>query len=384
MVEVATDHREVANGDLTAEVRHLRESSLRGLARMFDPASGLCAWRIRRVDGQDVAEGTSRRYTAVTLIGLAGEPASVGESVFKDRDAASVCDRLLADLDNWDNLGDVALTLWASRLLNRPDAGRALERLCTLDPVNGPHPTVEVAWALSALSAEAASPGDPALSEATAERLLRTYHSESGAFAHWPPGVARPFLRAHVACFADLVYPVQALSLFHRATGNQQALEAATHGGRLMCEAQGRHGQWWWHYDVRTGRVVEGYPVYSVHQDSMAPMALFALQEAGGPDCNEAVERGLRWLMSSPELSGASLIDRDADLIWRKVGRKEPGKLSRGAQAVASRAHQDLRAPGIARIFKPGRIDHECRPYHLGWILHAWPESRVRDWPGAR
>ena len=34
------------------------------------------------------------------------------------------------------------------------------------------------------------------------------------------------------------------------------------------------HGQWWWHYDVRDGSVVERYPVYSVHQHAMAPMAL--------------------------------------------------------------------------------------------------------------
>ena len=34
--------------------------------------------------------------------------------------------------------------------------------------------------------------------------------------------------------------------------------------------------------DVRTGRVIEGYPVYAIHQDAMGPMALFALEDACG------------------------------------------------------------------------------------------------------
>ena len=61
----------------------------------------------------------------------------------------------------------------------------------------------------------------------------------------------------------------------------------------VICELQGPDGQWWWHYDTRTGKVVEGYPVYSVHQDSMAPMALLDLEDAGGPQHSEAITRGL-------------------------------------------------------------------------------------------
>ena len=48
-----------------------------------------------------------------------------------------------------------------------------------------------------------------------------------------------------------------------------------SHGGEgraraawsTICTVQGNSGQRWWHYDSRTDRVVEGYPVYSVHQD---------------------------------------------------------------------------------------------------------------------
>ncbi|NOS99355.1 MAG: hypothetical protein HOP29_01875, partial [Phycisphaerales bacterium] len=129
---------------------------------------------------------------------------------------------------------------------------------------------------------------------------------------------------------------------------------------------------------------VEGYPVYAVHQDAMAPMALFAAMDACGGDYSDAIVRGVQWMLSAPELIGGSLIDREADIIWRKVARHEPGKLSRGAQALASRVHRSLRVPGLGKMFRAGRIDYESRPYHMGWILHAFSPSRMEQWPVTR
>ena len=63
------------------------------------------------------------------------------------------------------------------------------------------------------------------------------------------------------------------LSHYHMVTGDSKAAEVASACAKHMCELQGPQGQWWWHFDIRTGRVVEHYPVYAVHQDSMAPMA---------------------------------------------------------------------------------------------------------------
>ena len=76
----------------------------------------------------------------------------------------------------------------------------------------------------------------------------------------------------------------------------------------------------------------------------------------------------------SPELGGGSLIDEGADLIWRKVARREPGKLSRYAQAVVSGLHTSMRVPGLDRVFPAVTVDREDRPYHPGWLLYAWAE----------
>jgi hypothetical protein len=196
----------------------------------------------------------------------------------------------------------------------------------------------------------------------------------SGLFPHEVGGHGGA--RGHVCSFADLVYPIHALSRYARLTGDRRALSVASRCAERVVELQGRDGQWWWHYDVRTGRVLEPYPVYAVHQDAMAPLALLALKEASGLDFDEPIARGLRWLESAPELQGRPLVDRPADLIWRKVARHEPRKLARSLQAAATRLHPRLRLPALDYVLPPGAVDYEDRPYHLGWLLYAWPRAR--------
>jgi hypothetical protein len=111
-------------------------------------------------------------------------------------------------------------------------------------------------------------------------------------------------------------------------------------------------------------------------------MALFALREAGGDDLTAFVNRGMAWLIDPSEVT-EPLVDREAGLIWRKVARHEPGKLGRAAQTLASRIHPALRMPAIDWALRPGFIDRECRPYHMGWLLHAWSPQRMAGDTGA-
>jgi hypothetical protein len=325
-----------------------------------------------------VLEGVSRRYTAIVLLGLADEPEDRISAILAGDGLHEVCGRLIEDATRAEDLGEVALTLWATRDLDSPDAPRALDRLRQMRPAVEDYPTVELAWSLSALTVEGDEATDLQLAESIAERLLGSFVPRSRLFPHWPDGVRRPFLRSHVTCFADQVYPIQALSHYYIRTGDLRAIGAANRCAEQICELQGPAGQWWWHYDVRTGRIVERYPVYAIHQDAMGPMALFALREACGIDHSERIERGFAWLIRAPE-TGSSLIDRPSGLVWRKVARCEPGKLCRGVQALLSRLHPTLRMPGLDVIAQPGAVDDESRPYHMGWLLYAWPRERIRQ-----
>jgi hypothetical protein len=215
------------------------------------------------------------------------------------------------------------------------------------------------------------SSGAQAMSEAAAHALLVAQSSRSHLWPHHV-GASPSGFRSHVACFADQVYPIHALSYLNSGVPHNVAVEAASACARAICQTQGPAGQWPWHYDVRTGQLLDPYPVYSVHQHAMAPMALRALREFGGVDCRSAIERGLAWLGGAPELDGASLIDERHGFAWRKVGRREPRKLTRRLQAAASVLHPGLRVPGVDALFPPCVIDYECRPYEIGWMLYAW------------
>jgi hypothetical protein len=350
-------------------VQLLRAMSIRGLSRMYNPQERLFVFRVRRTPAGAVQAGLSARYTAIALLGLASVPHATASTVLGPHSREDVCRRLLNAAAESNNLGDVALSLLAAGSLEYADVGAAARRLIALQPVERPHPVVEISWALAALSdVPAADSGG--LRDRLAARLMALFNPTSNCFPHLAGGHAGA--RSHVACFADLIYPIHALARYAAATASRPALDISAACATHLCRLQGDAGQWWWHYDYRTGAILERYPVYAIHQDAMGPMGLFALRDAGGPDYRGAIRLGLQWLLYAPELAGGSLIDRNADLIWRKVARREPRKAVRYLQTAASRVHASFRVPAVDALFPPRVIDHEDRPYHLGWLLYAW------------
>ena len=101
-----------------------------------------------------------------------------------------------------------------------------------------------------------------------ARRLVEAFSIRSAVFPHLIREDGRGG-RAHIASFADLVYAIHALALYHRFSSDSDARDVAIRCAAHICRQQGPRGQWWWHYDRRTGRVVERYPVYAVHQDAI-------------------------------------------------------------------------------------------------------------------
>jgi hypothetical protein len=312
----------------------------------------------------------SPRYTAIALLGLARRRNDAPQA-FTGIALDDVAERMLHHAQTNPNLGDVALSLWAGHETGA--SASALEpvarHLAELEPAERTHPVVELAWTLSALS-DAHDESRIALRDRIAARLMTSFNTTSCLFPHIVG--ASTSARAHVSCFADIIYPIQALAKYASVARNKRALDMASSCAAHLCQLQGEAGQWWWHYDYRTGDVLERYPVYAIHQDAMGPMGLRALAEAGGLDCSAAIARGMQWLVEAPELGGRSLIDDDADLIWRKVARREPNKLVRFLQSAVSRMHASWRVPAVDVLFPPQVIDYEDRPYHLGWLLYAW------------
>lgn len=355
----------------SALVTRLLEIALRALPRSYldgdfvftlngerEPAGG---WRLN-------PKGTSLRYGAITALGLLRLDQAAQQSVLGGETAHDLIGRFGKRLDDIHDLGDAALVCWAAAEAGHAVLPHALSRLAQLHERDEPGHVVEQAWVLSALvAARARIEVEESLSRAR-ERLLA---ARPGRLYPHATGRQVPWFRTHVGSFAAQVYPVQALARLHRSAADQEALAVANSVAEAICAAQGDHGEWWWHYDARTGGVVEGYPVYSVHQHAMGPMALLDLAEAGGEQHVDAICRGLRWLGGPPEPAEPLILD-DPPITWRKVARDDPRKLTRGLRAASTRVVPGARLAVLDRVFPPAVVDHECRPYELGWLLMTW------------
>ncbi|MFJ3923373.1 hypothetical protein [Streptomyces sp. NPDC090022] len=341
---------------------------------VFTRAGTVTSDGARRVERR----GTSTRYAAITALGARFLPEDRQRPLFGGHGAEEFTALLVERLPAVTNLGDAALITWAAAETGHPKLVDALARVAALDVPGRPQYTVEAAWVLSALAAARGAVDVEDRLAAARDRLLSARVADSPLFPHATgPGLV-PGYRSHVACFADQTYPLQALARLHASGPDPVALAAADDCAARICDLQGDGGQWWWHYDARTGGVVEGYPVYSVHQHAMAPTALFDLAEAGGTDFGPAIRRGLRWMTEVPEICGPdgtpreSMIREDYGVTWRKVYRGDPVKAVRAARGITTKVAPQARLAPLDRLFRPLSVDRECRPYEFGWMLHAW------------
>ncbi|MDW4906547.1 hypothetical protein RB628_14680 [Streptomyces sp. ADMS] len=327
--------------------------------------------------------GTSTRYAAITALGARFLPEDRQRAVLGGHSAQEFTGLLVESLPAVTNLGDAALIAWAAADTDHPKLSDALARVDALDDEGRPQYTVEAAWVLSALAAARHTVDVERRFTAARDRLLRARIGDSPLFPHATgPGLV-PWYRSHVSCFADQTYPLQALARAHAGDdggGDPEALAASEACAARICELQGDGGQWWWHYDARTGGVVEGYPVYSVHQHAMAPTALFDLTDAGGSDFGASIRKGLRWMADVPELDAGNeepMILDELGVTWRKVYRGDPKKAVRAARGLGTRVAPNLRLKSLDRVYRPLSVDRECRPYEFGWMLHAWQGGRI-------
>jgi hypothetical protein len=375
---IASAHR--SGGQNVGEwLSGLTALAVRGLTEMYQSEDQYFPYTMRGVRSATgprlKTEGDNLRYAAIGALGLAMLPTWCQKHVLAGDDAPQLARTVVARAIGNQDPGVIALAAWAAAEAAGEFADELFDDLKSRVASNVPMPTVDASWALTAAIAAQDLGDTSALASTLADRLLAAA-GPTGVFPHMLPAAAQSMIRRHVGCFADQVYPIQALSRWFVVSQDRTALAAASRCAQVLVDRQGPDGQWWWHYDVRDGSVVEGFPVYSVHQHAMGPMALHELREAGGDDHDAATALGLRWLETHPEVID-ELISERLNVIWRKVGRHEQRKVVRRMAALTTARIPGLHLPLIDRVWPPGRIDYECRPYELGWLLYAWAANDV-------
>lgn len=366
-------------------VRRLCSIALTRLPRMIDPATGLV---VQRVDGDRLApSGASLRYTAMTAIGLE-RAAECGLGCTVDLD--QLYEAMDATLAGSDNVGDHGLVLWAAALHDQRLAERALRELgefgdlCRTRGGSVVHST-ELAWVVIGLAeALAADIGNERDVRARLDRAFRRLLQQRGAsglmcfarpLAQGRLAGPRALLHGELGFFDAQVYSILACLRRDGVTGDPEAREAARVIGERILHHQHPLGQWGWHYNARTGALVDLYPVYSVHQDGMAPMALLPLERTIGLPTTPAVARGVEWLFGKNELR-ARLADERRGVIWRSIRRRAPRDRIVYPLKLASALGAGRRLDLGARLSGRGslEVDLEMRPYHLGFCLLAFSE----------
>jgi hypothetical protein len=349
------------------------------LKEAWDTTSALFQRQLR-ARRWDATIGTENQTsTAICLIGLDRSGVSIDKADFDPQKALGA---LIEETARTRYFGGLGLVLWANAVWQGAELGPLLSRW-QLTPEQLPdvikaYGTMEAAWLVSGLAQEVYRNKQRAAESAlarSADELLARYQNATGIFYHatsFAPLLHR--FRRWIANFADQIYPVQALAQAAMVTGNERWVSVADKCAARLVAVQGELGQWWWHYDPRDGGVAGYYPVYSVHQHAMAPMALRTLAAAGGTSYRNAIARGRQWLTQNE--IGLNLIDKEAGTMWRNIEPKEA--------TVIRLARQVRSITGWKKRYRPAPVDrlvvnYETRPYEWAWCLYAQAvETRPR------
>lgn len=195
--------------------------------------------------------------------------------------------------------------------------------------------------------------------------VAERYHSESGLFFDAPSGYRRRF-----GSFATQIYLAIACYHYGEFAGHSTAIKMANACTSKLIGLQGPCGEWPWFFDARSGRVIDFYEVYSVHQYGMAPALLECAERHDVANAREALVKGFHWVLGANQLKTPMLVP-ELQLSFRSHVRK--GELNTKNRRV-------LRAVGNASLGRSsGLIDAEgvsirleCRSYELGWILWSF------------
>jgi hypothetical protein len=195
--------------------------------------------------------------------------------------------------------------------------------------------------------------------------LVDRYLAPSGLFFDAASGPRRRF-----GSFATQTYLLLACYAYGELVNDDRAIQIANAGAFKLIEHQGPQGEWPWFFDAMSGRVLDFYEVYSVHQYGMAPAFLERAERHGVFEARNAIIRGFNWVLGNNQLDRPMLVPELQLSIRSHVRRGElQTKNWRVLRAVRSAVLGTK-----ADLIEPSQLElrMECRSYELGWILWSF------------
>ena len=111
--------------------------------------------------------------------------------------------------------------------------------------------------------------------------------------------------RRRFGSFATQTYLTLACYAFGELMSDDRAIKVANGCTRKLIERQGPRGEWPWFFDAASGRVLDFYEVYSVHQYGMAPGVSRVRGAVWRLEARNAIVRGFNWVLGNNQLGKA-------------------------------------------------------------------------------
>jgi hypothetical protein len=357
----------------------LIQASISLLQNMYDPYRALFSHKTDLDGGKytnDFSYASSLRYTINVLAGL--QRAQEHRHLHWDLDEE--LDRFLQlHGQHVTNAGDKGLLLYVAA------HGRSKQQHSAFadvrDLVGQPARLrglnlQEVSWMLTGLT-EYAAVSQQAEAVKAAEDLFRFIDRYFLNKDTMLPFHCLSFWRKPFTTFGGIVYFLKALAEYASAFNNKYAEVMFKEGVSKMLEFQGPRGEWPWFYNVYDSEVVDWYPLFSVHQDSMAMLFLLPALDLGVAGAAQAIEKSYRWLFGNNQLGTPMMVSSPDFFIYRCIHRR--GSLERPKRFVRSALLSAIRKPASLASSAQLEVITHGRSYHPGWILFAW--SPRKDFP---
>jgi hypothetical protein len=341
------------------------------LEKMYDQRACLFSSSARLKDGEYINDFSSQskyRYTLNVLIGLQ----KLNDYYRTHWDLGRIIEKYLSELPVMGlSLGDRGLLLHALALANHEQSRQIYISL--YDALKNRskalrHTVQDISWASMGITTYATKKRDRD-SNGFAREVINYLHQDLMNGRTLLPQHNRG-IRGGFVSFGGITYFLIALEHFSRAFDDHDIRKIFKGAVGKVLALQGEYGEWPWFIDSSSGKIMDWYQVYSVHQDSMAMLFLLPAFDMGVKDSEEAIIKSYSWLFGNNQLNERMIQDKPF-FIYRSIRRKSKIE-ERPLRLLRSFGNKIIGRNAILESPDSLEINKECRSYHLGWILYAW------------